>query len=118
MTCTERRKRVAALRARPQSSVIVAGAGQQTVTAKTLATVHFGNSDVSSWFYPALTELGLTVSGQTDITDQARAEFMQQLDTPDRVVIEFNPIKWISFNGRKVTAFREGRWKPGEEWLG
>jgi hypothetical protein len=40
VTCTQQRKRVSALRARPHSSIIVSFEAEQTITAKTLATVH------------------------------------------------------------------------------
>ena len=78
VTCAGQRKRVAALRARPQSSVIVSSegtwlGGDITTTAKTLAIVH-DDDDVRSWFYPRLAERQRT-------TEQERAEFLRRLDT-------------------------------------
>jgi len=115
VTCTGARKRVPALRARPQSSVIVAFEGEQTLTAKTLATVHDHGSAHHDWFYAALAEQALP-SQPPAIRDAGAEAWIERLDTPDRVVIELVPQKWISFDGRKVKAHGEGSWKPGDPW--
>jgi hypothetical protein len=115
VTCTGERKRVPALRARPQSSVVVAFPGEQTLTAKTLATVHEHGSEHHEWFYRALAEKVLP--GQPPSIRAAGLDaWIHRLDAPGRVVIELAPLKWISFDGRKVAAHAEGRWQPGEEW--
>ena len=116
VTCTERRKRVAALRARPKSSVIVAFEGERTITAKTLATVHGpANNPHAAWFYPALAELALP--GQPEAVREAGVEgFVARLESDSRVIIEFEPTHWITFDGRRVKAHAEGRWQPGEPW--
>ena len=116
VTCTQQRKRVPALRARPQSSIIVAFPGEQTVTAKTLATVHEHGSDHHDWFYRELAEKVLPT--QPDVIRAAGSEaFVARLDTPNRVILEFEAHKWISFDGRKVSAHASGLWQPGEPWL-
>jgi hypothetical protein len=115
VTCTGARKRVPALRARPKSAVIVAFPGEQTLTAKTLATVHEHGSEHHRWFYEALARKVLP--GQpTAIREAGEAAWIERLDMPDRVVIELVPQKWISFDGRKVMAHGEGTWAPGEPW--
>lgn len=115
VTCTAARKRVAALRARPKSSVVVAFPDERTVTAKTLATVHDHGSPHHDRFYRALAKR--VVPGQPpSIRDAGEAAWIERLDTPDRVVIELAPQAWISFDGRKVRAHGEGRWQPGEPW--
>ncbi len=115
ITCTGRRKRVTALRTRPRSSVIVAFESEQTVTAKTRARVHDHGSAHHDWFYRALAERVLP-SQPAAIRDAGEAAWIERLDSPDRVVIELVPEKWISFDGRKVVAHAEGRWQPGEPW--
>ncbi len=116
VTCTDERKRVPALRARPHSSIIVAFEDEQTVTAKTLARVHDHGSQHHAWFYRALAEKVLP--GQPRAIREAGPEaWIERLDSPGRVVIEFTPQKWISFDGRKVGAHAEGWWQPGTPWI-
>ena len=80
ITCTAERKRVPALRARPQSSVIVSSegtwlGGDIATTAKTLATVH-DDAETKAWFYPVLAE-------RMRAGDAAgHAEFIRRIDTP------------------------------------
>jgi hypothetical protein len=115
VTCTGERKRVPALRARPRSSIIAAFDGEQTVTAKTIATVHDHGSEHHGWFYEALAEKVLP--GQPAAIREAGTEaWIERLDSPGRVVIEFTPKKWISFDGRKVVAHAGGHWQPGTPW--
>jgi hypothetical protein len=115
VTCTGERKRVPALRARPRSSIIVAFDSEQTVTAKSIATVHDHGSVHHEWFYRALAEKVLP--GQPAMIQEAGPEaWIERLDSPGRAVIEFHPQKWISFDGRKVVAHAEGRWQPGDPW--
>ncbi len=116
VTCMPERKRVPALRARPQSSVIVAFPQEQTVTAKTLATVHEHGSSEHGWFYRALARKVLP-SQPAAIRALGEDAWIERLDSPGRVVIELAPQKWISFDGRKVGAHAEGRWQPGEPWI-
>lgn len=107
VTCAPQRKRVAALRARPQSSVIVSSegtwlGGDITTTAKTLATIHEGADadDIRSWFYPAL------AARQRD--EPEREEFLRRLDTPGRVVIELDPVDWITYDGVRLESSLRG----------
>ena len=116
VTCTQERKRVPALRARPKSSVIVAFEEEQTLTAKTLATVHEPGNAHAAWFYPALAELALP--GQPgEVRDAGVAGFVARLESDSRVILELVPQKWISFDGRRVKAHAAGRWQPGEPWV-
>lgn len=115
VTCTARRKRVAALRARPKSSVVVAFSDERTVTARTLATVHPASSPHAAWFYPALAEQVLAEQPEA-VRREGVEGFVKRLASDDRVVIELVPHKWISFDGRKVKAHAAGTWRPGEAW--
>lgn len=105
VTCAPQRKRVAALRARPQSSVVVSSegtwlGGDVSTTAKTLAVVH-DDPAVREWFYPALAErLRQDADG--------RREFLRRLDTPGRVVIELEPVDWITYDGVRLESQLRG----------
>lgn len=116
VTCTQQRKRVPALRARPKSSVILAFEQEQTLTAKTLATVHEPGNAHARWFYPALAEL--TLPEQPDEVRAAGVEgFVARLESDARVIIELVPQQWIGFDGRKVKAHAAGEWEPGAPWI-
>lgn len=106
VTCTAERKRVPALRARPQGGVVVSSegtwlGGDVTTTAKTLATVRDDQS-TKAWFYPALADRQRR--GDTPEAEAARAEFVRRLDTPSRVVIELEPVAWITYDGNRLEA--------------
>ncbi len=115
VTCTRQRKRVAALRARPQSCVIVAFEQEQTLTAKTLARVHEPGNDHAHWFYPALAEIALPDQPE-EVQRAGVAGFMERLESDSRVIVELEPRQWISFDGRKVKAHASGSWAPGQTW--
>jgi len=110
VTCAPQRARVAALRARPQSSVIVSSEGtwlgaDVTTTAKTLATVH-DDEETRGWFYPAL-------AARLRADERDRPEFLRRLDTPGRVVIELEPVQWITYDGvRLESALRSIDYDP------
>ena len=115
VTCTQQRKRVPALRRRPQSSVIVAFEEEQTITAKTLATVHEPGNEHEAWLFRALAEQVL--AGQPP---EVRAEgvegFIRRLGSENRVILQLEPVQWITFDGRRVKAHAAGLWKPGDPW--
>jgi hypothetical protein len=110
VTCTSARKRVTALRNRPQSSVIVSSegtwlGGDITTTAKTLAMIH-DDAETRAWFYPALA--ARLRRGDDDLARAARTEFLRRLDTPTRVVIELEPVAWITYDGNRLEASLRG----------
>lgn len=95
MNCTARRKRVAALTARPQCSVVLNKDGR-SATFKGNAVIHRPADadwpDMADWFYPAL--LG---TGQDP--DSALARGLRRfLDTPAQVIIEVRASLMVSFN--------------------
>lgn len=95
------RKRVQALRDRPESCVVVSSLGTDTngamVTAKTRATVHDGDRDRVQWLLPLfLQRVGMAAD------DEAFRQQMQLLDTPARVVIEFEPVDVFTYNSQKL----------------
>ena len=90
-TCAEHRKRVPALRARPQSGIVV-NVNRRTASFKGLSTVHRPGEDgwdeLSTWFYGAL-------SGTTARPDDPGARsFHKLLDSPHRVIVE-TPVQLV-----------------------
>ncbi|HMK10492.1 MAG TPA: pyridoxamine 5'-phosphate oxidase family protein [Acidimicrobiales bacterium] len=100
LTCTRRRKRVAAVEARPRVAIAVTSRGtdigtSQSVTYKGNAIVH-DSDDVKAWFYPAL-----AARVRPNSSDQ-QAAFVAHLDTPGRVVIEIVPTERIGFDAEEM----------------
>jgi hypothetical protein len=100
LTCTRRRKRVAAILARPRVSICVSSRGtdigvSQSVTYKGEATIH-DSDDVRRWFYPAL---AARVRPESSERQEA---FVAHLDTPGRVVIEVRPTDRIGFDAERM----------------
>ncbi|MCZ7526619.1 MAG: pyridoxamine 5'-phosphate oxidase family protein [Acidimicrobiia bacterium] len=100
VTSTPQRKRVPALRSRPESCVVVSSAGTElgparTATAKTRATVHDDDA-TKAWFFPALAER----AWGHDPAEKAR--FEEMLFGTDRVVIELEPLMWITYDAMKM----------------
>jgi hypothetical protein len=102
ISCMGYRKRVPALRARPESSIVISSegtwlGGDVTTTTKTLATVHDLDADdareLKAWFFPMLA--ARLRRGDAE----ANAEFVRRIDTPGRVIIELVPQQWITYDG-------------------
>ena len=96
LTCTRRRKRVAALERRPRASIAVSSRGtdigiSQAITYKGDVILH-DDDETLQWFYRALAEK----VRPGDITKQDA--FVHHLDTPGRVVIELVPDTRIGFD--------------------
>jgi hypothetical protein len=96
--------------------VIVAFEDEQTITAKTLATVHEPGNEHEGWFFRALAERVLAGQPQA-VQDEGVEGFVRRLESENRVIIQFEPVKWITFDGRRVKAHAAGLWKPGEPWV-
>ena len=108
-TCAERRKRVPALRARPQSGVVVNHNGK-TASFRGDSTVHSSTDadwdEVKTWFYG-------TLSGAvSDPTNDSAKHFQKFLDSPHRVIIEtpvtlvvgFDTVKFGAFTAQAIAA--------------
>ena len=100
LTCTRRRKRVAAVEARPRVAIAVSSRGtdigkSQAVTYKGNAVVHDDDA-TTAWFYPAL-----AAKVRPDTAEQ-QAAFVHHLDTPGRVVIEIVPDTRIGFDAENM----------------
>jgi len=104
LTCTRRRKRVAALEQRPRASIAVSSRG--TDIGMSQAVTYRGNVKIyddqvtSDWFYRALAE-----KVRPDSRSQQDA-FVEHLDTPGRVVIELipDPDGRIGFDSEQMFA--------------
>ena len=100
VTCTKRRKRVAAVAARPRVALAVTSRGtdigvSQAVTYKGDAIIH-ESDEVKEWFYPAL-------AARVRPESQERQDaFVHHLDTPGRVVIEIRPTARIGFDAENM----------------
>ncbi|HQV56526.1 MAG TPA: pyridoxamine 5'-phosphate oxidase family protein, partial [Ilumatobacteraceae bacterium] len=84
VTCTRRRKRVAAVEARPRVALCISSRGtsigvSQTVTYKGDATVH-DDADTKAWFYSML------AARVRPESSERQDAFVHHLDTPGRVV--------------------------------
>ena len=101
-TCAERRKRVPALRERPQSGIVV-NSGGRTATFKGDSTVHApgdpGFDELKSWFYRTLSRL----DHKPD--DEYRQNFAKFLDSPHRVIVETDARLVVAFDTAKFHTF-------------
>jgi hypothetical protein len=101
-TCAERRKRVPALRTRPQSGIVINSAGK-TASYKGESIVHAngdpGFDELKEWFYRKLSGLDKR-SG--DAYTQSFAKF---LDSPHRVIIETDARLVVAFDTAKFHTF-------------
>jgi len=100
LTCTRRRKRVAAVEARPRVAMAVSSRGtnigvSQAVTYKGDAIVHDDDA-TKAWFYPALAARVRPESAER------QEAFVHHLDTPGRVVIELRPTARIGFDAENM----------------
>jgi general stress protein 26 len=96
LTATRRRKRIAAIEARPRVAIAVTSRGtdigtSQAVTYQGTAIVH-DDRPTADWFYPALAR-----RVRPESTEQ-QAAFVAHLDSPGRVVIEVVPDVRIGFD--------------------
>ena len=103
-TCAARRKRVAALKARPQSAIVVNRKGK-TATYKGTSVVHApgdpGWEELKTWFYAALSGTA------ADASNTGARNFEKFLDSPHRVIIETDVKLVVSFDGAKFAALTQ-----------
>ena len=100
LTCTRRRKRVAAIEARPRVAIAISSRGtnigiSQAITYKGDCTIH-DDPGTLQWMYRALAEK--VRPGDPD----KQAAFASHLDTPGRVVIEIVPDTRIGFDSEAM----------------
>ena len=108
MTATRERVRIKAIARDGRSSVVISSKGTpmgggKTVTYKGHTVIH-DDAETKLWFY------GLFAKGMASREDEGNAftnnldpdKFVQFLDTPERVVLEFTPEMSIPFDGDKM----------------
>lgn len=101
-TCADRRKRVPALRRRPQSAIVINRNGK-TASYKGDSVVHAngdeGFEELKMWFYA-------TLSGVDKAPDDPyRRSFNKFLDSPHRVIIETEARLVVAFDTARFAAF-------------
>ena len=100
LTATRQRKRIPAIRRNPVCAVVVTSVGSteppgRTVTIKGPCTIH-ENDATKAWFYPALAQKVVPVEGP------AQDAFREHLDSPQRVVLEVVPEKWLTCDAAQM----------------
>jgi hypothetical protein len=100
-TCAARRKRVPALRKRPQSAIVVNRNGV-TASYKGESKVHAagdpGWDELKTWFYAALS------GTENGAGDTYARNFERFLDSPHRVIIESDMRLVVGFSAAKFAA--------------
>lgn len=102
LTCAERRARVPALRRFPRASICVTSAGTsmgsgKTITYKGTCTIH-DSREIKDWFYPEFCD-------HIRPGDEGAARAFQTfLDSPERVIIEFDPDYKLGFDSTLMWA--------------
>jgi general stress protein 26 len=96
LTAAERRKRIAAIRRFPRASLCINSTGSslgggKTITYKGNCTVHDDRA-TKDWFYPEFARW------LRPDNDEAATVFQEFLDSPHRVIIEFEPDYALSFD--------------------
>ncbi len=104
LTGSEQRARFTAIKRDPRTCVCITSAGTdmgpgKTVTYKGISVIHDkDNRKIKDWFYP---EFAQKIRGP----EAARVkQFVEFLDSPRRVVVEFIPTKKIVYDGEKMAA--------------
>ena len=101
-TCADRRKRVPALRKRPQSAIVINRDGK-TASYKGDSTVHASGDEgfetLKEWFYATLSGL------QMHRDEEYRRAFAKFLDSPHRVIIETDVRLVVAFDTMKFAKF-------------
>ena len=105
LTGSEQRARFSAIKRDPRSCVCITSTGTdmgpgKTVTYKGISVVHDkANRKIKDWFYPTFSRKLYGAAGDAKVD-----QFVQFLDSPRRVVVEFIPTKKIVYDGEKMAA--------------
>jgi len=112
LTAGAHRHRIAAVRRNPQVSVVITSTGTElgpnrTITIKGRCHVR-EDRETKDWFYPAFAD-----HLNPDDERTARA-FEARLDSPLRVVLEVEPVKFVTYDGVKMIRHASGRLDESE----
>jgi len=105
LTGAENRARFPAVRRNPQTCIVISSTGTpmkagKTITYKGTSIIHDkADRTVKDWFYKAFARKIRGFKGEASVK-----QFVEFLDSPNRVVLEFIPDKRISHDGDKMTA--------------
>ncbi|MFN3231492.1 MAG: hypothetical protein ACE363_04955 [Alphaproteobacteria bacterium] len=105
LTGAEQRARFPAIKRDPRTCICITSTGTdmgpgKTVTYKGISVVHDkANREIKDWFYPAFARKLYGEVGEAKVE-----QFVQFLDSPARVVVEFIPTKKIVYDGEKMAA--------------
>lgn len=107
LTAGAHRHRISAVRRNPRVSVVVTSTGThlggaKTVTIKGRCRVH-EDAGTKAWFYPAFADH--LHPGH----ERMARDFEQLLDSPLRVVLQVEPVKYISYDGVKMALHSRGK---------
>lgn len=102
LTAVRPRKRIAAVERDPRVAVCVTSTGSamgpnRTVTYKGRCTVR-DDEATKAWLYPEL------AAALAPGDEAAQRRFVRFLDSPNRVVLEVEPVQRIGYDGRKMLA--------------
>ena len=105
LTGAEQRARFPAVRRDPRTCIVITSAGTdmgsgKTVTYKGTAILHDkADRKIKDWFYPAFARKLYGDRGEAKVQ-----QFVEFLDSPARLVMEFIPNKKIVYDGDKMAA--------------
>ena len=105
LTGAEQRLRFPAVKRDPRTCIVISSAGTdmgpgKTVTYKGISVIHDKNNrKIKDWFYPAFSRKLRGDRGEASVQ-----QFVEFLDSPARVVMEFIPTKKIVYDGDKMAA--------------
>lgn len=105
LTGSEQRLRFPAIRRDPRTCICISSAGTamgpgKTVTYKGISVIHDkDNRQIKDWFY---LEFAKKLRGAENT--KSVQQFVEFLDSPRRVVVEFIPTKKIVYDGEKMAA--------------
>ncbi len=105
LTAAEQRLRIPAVRRDPRTCICITSTGTKmgpgkTVTYKGTTVVHdTDNREVKDWFYRPFAEKLYGKDNKAKVD-----QFVQFLDSPARVVLEFTPTRKIVYDGDKMAA--------------
>lgn len=112
LTSGAHRHRISAVRRNPQVSVVVTSTGThlgggKTVTIKGRCTIH-EDDETKAWFYRDF-------SNHLHAGNERSArEFQEMLDSPLRIVLEIEPVKFITYDGVKMALHSRGKLDESE----
>ena len=110
LTAAHNKARIAAIKRDGRSAICITSTGTsmfggKTVSYKGYCLIHENNQAIKDWFYTALSERLYGESAEKlyqDTSQAKRDQFAQFLDSPGRVIFEFNIEKKVGFDGDKI----------------